>query len=317
MSDGFPDVLVLLASRNGARWIGAQLDSIAAQEGVRWALHVADDGSTDDTCALVRAFAAAHPGRDIRLSEGGSAQGAAAAFLRLIARDDLPLGPATHVALADQDDIWLPGKLSRGLAMLKAAGDGPAIYGAQSLHITEDGRPCGRSRRPDGALGLETALLQNLVSGHSLMLNPAALRLARAAGLPPGIAWHDWWLGQLVLACGGQAVIDGETVLLYRQHGQNTLGAPAGLAAALARIGGVLRGDYAGWIRAHLAALENLPRGEDLPQLTPGAAAIIAALRAAPRAGPGRAALFRRLGLRRQGRRGALVAQALAWLGLA
>lgn len=311
-----PAVLILMATRNGARWLPGQLDSIAAQEMGDWALVASDDGSTDATRAILADFAARHPGR-VRVVDGPG-QGAAANFLTALCRDDLPLGPGTHVALSDQDDIWLPHKLSRALAVLADAAEGarPLVYGGQSLHIDESGRPCGRSRRPKGAVGLGNALVQNMVSGHSLMLNPAAVALARAAGVPRGVAFHDWWLGLLVLACGGRAVIDGDTVLHYRQHGQNVMGAPAGALAQLRRLGLLFGRDYARWIGANLAALQTFPAGK-IPDLTPEARATVAALARAPAAGPGRVAAFRRLGLHRQGHVGTLLLHLAALIGRA
>jgi hypothetical protein len=297
-------VLILMATRNGARWLPSQLTSIAAQDHADWALWVSDDGSTDDTRAIVLAFAANREGRNaVRLVEGPRAGLAAANFLHLLTHPDLPLTPVTHLAFADQDDRWHAHKLSRALQMLAAAGPGPALYGAQSVHVDAAGQPCGRSRRPIRPVTLGNALVQNLVSGHSAVLNPAGAALARAAGAPLGVAFHDWWLSQLMLACGGRLVIDGATVLDYLQHGANTLGAPVGTGAQIARLRLLFGRDYARWIAANLAGLAAAP-------LTHSARATVDALRAAPAAGPGRLAAFRRLGLHRQSAFGT----ALLWL---
>jgi hypothetical protein len=165
-------------------------------------------------------------------------------------------------------------------------------------------------------VGLGNALVQNMVSGHSLMLDPPAVALARAAGVQRDVAFHDWWLGLLVLACGGRAVIDGATVLHYRQHRGNVMGAPAGPLAQLRRLGLLVRRDYMRWIGANLAALETLPAGKG-PALTPEARATVAALSRAPVAGPGRVAVFRRQGLHRQGLPGTLLLYLAALVGRA
>lgn len=287
-----------MATLNGGRWLDDQLGSIAAQQGCDWALCIGDDGSTDDTCARVTRFAARHPGRDIRLHRGGG-RGAAANFLALLARPDLPLGPDTHVALADQDDIWLPRKLARATARLAAAGPGPAIYGAQSLHVDAQGRITGRSRPPQGEVTLARALVQNPVRGHALVLNPAAVRLARRAGAP-GVAFHDWWLALLVLACGGRAVIDRAVVLHYRQHRGNLLGGAGGIRAGLRRAGLLGRGEWRRWLATNRDALAALPAAG--VALDPGAQALLGALADAPASGPARVAAFARAGLRRDRR---------------
>ena len=308
-------VLILLASYNGARWLPDQLASIAAQDLGDWALWVSDDGSADATRQVVRDFAAARAGRnEVRLVDGPKTGTAAGNFLHLLARPDLPLGPRTHVAFADQDDVWRPEKLSRALERLAAVPEGtPALYGAQSRHIDEDGRPCGRSRRPRRPVELGNAVVQNLVSGHSAVLSPAGAALARVAGAPPGVVFHDWWLSQLLLAAGGEIVIDEAEVLDYRQHGGNTLGAPVGLVAFLVRARQMLGRDFAGWMAANLAGLAAA--GEAGVPLTPEARALLAGLAAAPRAGPGRAARLRRLGVHRQSALGSTLLWTAAMLG--
>jgi len=300
-----PAVVIALCTLNGARWLPEQLDSIAAQEMTDWVLWASDDGSTDDTPAILDGFAARFPGRVRRLA--GPRRGAAAHYLGLICHPDLPLGPATHLALSDQDDIWQPAKLGRALDFLARQpdrGQRPLIYGAQSLHIGEGGRVTGRSRRPHRPVSLRNAVVQNMVSGHSLMLDPLALALARQAGVPPGLGFQDWWLSFLVLACGGRAAIDLEEVLLYRQHGANLMGAPQGLGALRSRLGLLMRSDFARWVAANLAGLE----APGLP-LTPEAQRLRGLL-AGGGGGPARLARVIRAGLYRQSR----PETALIWL---
>lgn len=321
-----PEILILMTMRDGARWLGAQLDSIAAQEGCRWALRISDDGSRDESRALAAEFAARHPDRDIRLHDWrlhdwhphdrnrtGPEWRAAAHSMALLSRPDLPLGPHTLVALADQDDLWLPDKLARACALLARAGERPALCGAQSLHVDTRGRIIGHSRPPAGQVTLPRLLVHNPIPGHALVLNPAAVALARRVG-PVPVAFHDWWLGLLVLACGGRALIDPEPVLHYRQHRDNLLGAPGGIAAGLRRAGLVLGGRWRGWIAANLAALAALPA--EIPR-APAAGALLAALAHTPRRGPGRARSFARLGLRREGRAGDALLQLALLAGLA
>jgi glycosyltransferase involved in cell wall biosynthesis len=306
------DIIIALCSYNGGRWLKAQLDSIAAQDHQAWALWVSDDGSTDDTRAIVKAFQARHPSREIHLIDGPR-QGGTQNFMSLICHPDLPLTAKTCLALCDQDDIWLPQKISQGLAVLAAQPDWaqPLIYGAQSRHIDQDGREIGHSRRPRGAVLLQNAVVQNMVSGHSLILNPAALALARQAGRPLGIGFQDWWLSFLVLACGGRAVIDDAEVLLYRQHSNNVMGAPKGVAAAWLRLWQLTLGTYQGWIFANLAGLTAVEN-----RLTPAAKAMRDDLTLCG-GGLQRLQKFRRLGIHRQSKLGSVLLYAAVFLGLA
>ncbi len=291
---GAPRITILLATWNGAAHLQEQLDSYLAQNYEAWDLWVSDDGSQDGTLEILRAFQATESHRrEVRLLQGPR-RGHAANFLSLLCHPELPRGP---VALSDQDDVWLPGKLRLALRGLHNAGP-VALYGAQSFHTDGRLRRIGRSRRPCAPPSFGNALTQNVVSGHSAVLSPGALDLVRRAGVPDGLPHHDWWLYQLISGAGGRIVIDPRRVLLYRQHRGNAMGAHRGLGPWLVRARQVLGRTYASWIAANIAALDQVSE-----LLTPENRALIAELRLAPpQPGLARPLTFRRLGLHRQTR---------------
>ncbi|WGH80222.1 glycosyltransferase [Jannaschia ovalis] len=245
-------VLILMCTRNGEAFLQPQLDSIAAQDHRDWRLWVADDGSTDGTVRLLHRFARRHRGRHAVRVLPGPCLGATTNFLTLLCHPELPLGPEMHVALSDQDDVWYPDKLSRALRRL-AEWDGPrpVIYGAAAVH-----GPGGRTgRRPRNPSDLRRAFVENPIAGHSMVLPPETMRLVRAAGPPPGVPFHDWWLSLLVLAAGGRAILDPVPALDYRQHDGNLMGSPSGPGAALRRLARLTDGTFGRWIAANCAAL--------------------------------------------------------------
>ncbi len=69
------------------------------------------------------------------------------------------------------------------------------------------------------------SLTQNIATGCTVMLNPAAARLV-ACSNPPDGTLHDWWSYLLVGAAGGRLLADPAPVILYRQHRKNAVGAP-------------------------------------------------------------------------------------------
>ncbi|MGR3375009.1 MAG: glycosyltransferase [Pseudooceanicola nanhaiensis] len=301
------DPTILLTTCNGAAHLAGQLDSFAAQSETGWSLWASDDGSTDATRAILEDFRAARAGRnEVRIIDGPR-RGAAANFLSLLTHPELLPGP---VALSDQDDVWLPGKLARAMAALEEApADRPVIYGAQSHHVTETLERLGPSRPWRRPGRFENALLQNIVSGHSCVLNAAALELVRAAG-PVATRHHDWWLYQLVSGAGGIVHIDPEPVLLYRQHGANVMGAHRGTGAKLARMAKLFGREYGRWIAEQTAALDT---ARDL--LTPANRATLDAFRARLGQGPACALAMARAGLHRQTRATTAAVYAAAVLG--
>ena len=53
-----PSLSILLPTYNGARFLAEQVESIRAQTFTDWRLLICDDGSTDDTVALLARLAA-------------------------------------------------------------------------------------------------------------------------------------------------------------------------------------------------------------------------------------------------------------------
>jgi Glycosyl transferase family 2 len=296
-------VTIVMATLNGEAHLSEQLASIARQK-VRWRLFVSDDGSADRTLAILEAFSRQWP---VTIVRGPGAGSAAANFAAALCHPDLPPGP---VALADQDDVWLAGRLHRALRLLPQQPE-PALYASES--VLTDARLRPRKVSSGGALhpGFGNALCQNLFGGHTIVMNEAALALVRAAGMPAGIAFHDWWLYQLIAGAGGQLVLDPLPTALYRQHDGNSLGGGAGFSGNLSRVGMVLSGRWGRAMQAHARALARCR-----PHLQPGALAALDAFLAAPAFGPGRLTALRRAGLARSSRRGTALMLTAACLGL-
>ncbi|MDF1726205.1 MAG: glycosyltransferase [Sulfitobacter sp.] len=301
-------ITILMGVLNGAPHLADQLDSIAAQREVAWRLLCSDDGSSDDSPAVIARFARQRE-TEVRVLKGPR-RGFAANYLHLLAhlraRTDM-------VALSDQDDIWLPDKLSRARIALAAAGSAPAMYCARRW----DWWPATDRRiatpAPRRAPAFRNALVENIAFGNTIVLNAAAARIARhAAERSAGVFAHDWWLYLLMTGAGARVLVDdGPPCLLYRQHGSNQLGAGRGLSAHLHSKGAVLRGLFAGRISSNIAALEAVG---DL--LTPTARQELDRFaRAREMPFPARLAALRDLGLYRQGRAATLGFWGAASLG--
>ena len=247
-----PGVTILMGVFQGAAHLQDQLDSFAGQSHGEWHLVASDDGSSDGGSALIQGFAATRaPGR-VRLVRGPG-QGLAANYLSMLR--DLPAEPG-WVALSDQDDVWLPDRLARGIAVLQAEA-GPALYCSRSF-ITSDrleGR-CLSPPRPHPP-SFRNALVQNIASGNTILLNPAAAALvAASAHRIAGFVVHDWWVYLIVSGAGGRVVHDDAPTILYRQHAANSIGSNDGAGARLRRLGMVIAGTFRDWNDVNAAALQ-------------------------------------------------------------
>ncbi len=306
-----PLVTILMATRNGATYLPAQLASIASQTHRNWQLWVSDDGSTDATRAILQNFAASHR---VTVVQGPCRGSSARNFMSLLCHPDLPPG---IVALADQDDVWLEGKLARALrrmARARAARDDaaglPTLYAAESMLVDDRLAPLRYSRAAAMAPSFGNALVQNLFGGHTTVLDAEALALIRRAGQQDEIAYHDWWIYQLVAGAGGTLVLDRAPMALYRQHSSNTLGGLGGMGGNAKRVSMALRRQFARMIEAQAEALWQVSH-----LLTPDSRAVLEEFRAAPGLGPARVAALRKLGIVRASRAGTAAFMAAAFLG--
>jgi glycosyltransferase involved in cell wall biosynthesis len=118
-----PIVSILLPTYNRARFLPAAFEAMASQSLTSWELIVVDDGSTDETEAVVRDLGprVRQPVRYIRQANAG-AYGARNACL--------DLASAPYVAFYDSDDLWLPHHLADSIGALEENRDVDWVYAA-------------------------------------------------------------------------------------------------------------------------------------------------------------------------------------------
>lgn len=272
-------VSVALGTRNGARFLGAQLESILDQSRPVDEIILSDDASSDGTVDLA-----------IGLLDDRRATGTTAPAL-VVLRNPEPLGVTGNfaqallaasgdvIALADQDDVWHPDRISRALAALDrrpgvelVAGDARLVDadGADlhaSLFATLGVDAAVRGRLESDA-ALDELLKRNLVTGATTMVTRSLVE--RAAPFPA--SWvHDEWLAVVASVGGGIAVIP-EPVIDYRQHGANQIGVERlGAGGRLARLREPRTDRNAKLLRRAVELADRLPAIADEPSHTEAA----------------------------------------------
>ena len=106
-----PPVSVIIPSYNSARFLATAIDSVLAQTTPVAEVFVVDDGSTDDTSALVESYVARYPKLIRYIPQANGGPGAAR-------NTGLQAASSDWVAFLDADDWWKPEKLARQLAVL-------------------------------------------------------------------------------------------------------------------------------------------------------------------------------------------------------
>ena len=301
-------VAVLMGLFNGATNLQDQLKSIARQTHENWSLIVSDDGSTDRGPGLVRKFADQSAQRVTPIA--GPRRGFAQNFLHLLTVAG-PIVP--FAALSDQDDVWLPEKLERAIAMLRMVPDErPALYAGRTVICDAELRPLRRSPLFELPPGFSNALVQCIGGGNTMVLNRAALDLVQeTARHADGIVAHDWWIYQIVSGAGGHVIYDAKPMVLYRQHGSNIIGANDSPLAKATRMAMLFSGRFRRWITANISALDASSHW-----LTTEARQTLSTFREARQGTPySRLRALRRSGVYRQSTRGNLALSFGALIG--
>lgn len=247
---------MLMATRNGARHLGAQLESLAQQTDRTWRLIASDDGSADGTWAMLETFQTRIGPDRVTLCHGPQ-RGATANFLSLVART----GPGDGcLAFCDQDDVWLPEKLARAVETLADAPE-PTLYACAALIVDEADRGGRLTPAPRRPLGLGHALAENTLGGNTMVLSPSAAAALRAAAArlaeagAPEAGHHDWLCYQVIAGAGGRVIYDPVPGIRYRQHPGNLVGSGQGKGRLWSRIGRLIGGGYARALRRQAEAL--------------------------------------------------------------
>lgn len=247
-------VCICLATYNGAEFIDKQLTSIVAQTHQDWSLLISDDGSNDSTLEIVREFIEANPSRSTHVLKG-PAKGYARNFLSILCH---PKAKGDYYAFADQDDIWLPDKLSEAIKALELNNyDGPKLYGARTTIIDGTDTIKGSSPLFSKSPSFRNALVQSIAGGNTMLMNRKARNIVRAVGKDVQVVSHDWWVYLLVSGCGGKVIYDPNAQVLYRNHGKNLIGSNMGLKAKYRRLIAVLQNRFSDWNSQNEVAIQK------------------------------------------------------------
>lgn len=212
-------ICIVLATYNGAQYLSQMLDSLMAQTRPADMIIAVDDGSKDSSPKILESYKDKLP-LTVEIHEVN--QGHRAAFSRTLELARTQLGPDDLIALADQDDIWLPNKLE----ILEKELSGSCLVFGDAEIIDGQGNVTAGSWRVLGNIDINTTIRHqiagiNHVTG-CLSLFRASL-LDTVLPIPEGVTVHDRWIAMIAEKNGGIKAIP-QKVIQYRIHGGNAVG---------------------------------------------------------------------------------------------
>ncbi len=206
------DVEVLLATYNGESYLREFLDSLLNQKNVWIHLLVSDDGSSDSTLNIVKEYEPKF--KTLRIIEGPQ-KGPAENFFYLLQNSIFEF-----IALADQDDIWLPNHLNDSIKRLEQLRSGPKLTFSTLLEFDEKKRNEFHKwpkRNPE--TDVRNFITENLARGCTMVLNSELREIVNKSAKQNAVM-HDWWI-LLIASCAGEISWNEKPEILYRKHDFN------------------------------------------------------------------------------------------------
>lgn len=198
-----------MAAYNGERFIATQISSILEQLGPEDELIISDDQSRDNTVAIIKSFKDTRIKLFIHSSKAGPVENFENALNQ--ASGDI-------IFLSDQDDIWLPGKVSAQIFWL----NNYDLVTSDAAVVDEKGSllyPSFHNINKSGN-GFIRNWINNGFMGCCMAFNKKVLNYVLP--FPKKIAMHDSWIGLNVSLVGKCYFLD-KPLIHYRRHSNNTM----------------------------------------------------------------------------------------------
>ena len=261
-------VEILLATYNGCLYIEELLQSLIAQDYDEWICTISDDGSTDATINIVKKYIEKYPGY-FRLLNLLLVHNAKNNFLNLLKNST-----ADYIMFCDQDDVWLPKKISTMIKEIEKRElkneNSPIlvfsdhIVANQNLELIADSF-INYSGYDSTRIHLNQLILENIISGCSCILNRSLAERANMYKNKEAIRWHDWWVA-LTAASTGKIYFINESLTLYRQHENNTVGviSSSGIKSSFERFS---RLSYEAYRTTHNVIIKQIRQAQELKNI--------------------------------------------------
>ncbi|MDR7625599.1 glycosyltransferase family 2 protein [Lacticaseibacillus paracasei] len=202
-------ISVCMATYNGASFVDAQIRSILSQLSQEDEVIVVDDGSKDETPALIKRF----NDRRITLIENSVNRGPVGSF-----KIALEHAKGDYLFLSDQDDVWHPDKVTK---VMTAFQDDKAVVVVHDAIVTDQAlAPIDNSwnhyNHSEPSQSFVRTLVKNGYTGAMMAFRRdlEALILPFPSKLP----MHDWWIALIALKHRQKIVVLPDKLMDYRRH---------------------------------------------------------------------------------------------------
>ena len=210
-------ISVAMATYNGAKYLREQIDSVLSQLDMDDELMISDDGSTDDTINIIKSYSC-----DYRVhfyKNPSKVKGVITNF-----ENAINMTTQEIVFLCDQDDVWLPNKISRMCREFENSKVGLVVSSVRIVdEDLKDLKELQNTYLKDGQC--KNGVVHNLIRNTYMGCCMAFRRELKEVFMPfpKNIPMHDSWIGLLVELNEIDVAYIPEELMLYRRHGNSVI----------------------------------------------------------------------------------------------
>jgi len=211
-----PLISIAMATYNGEKYLKEQFDSILSQTYSNIEIIICDDYSGDATRSILEEYS--QKDKRIKLYFNEKNIGYVKNFEKAIC-----LCSGEFIALSDQDDIWLPEKISflwENINNCFLIHSDAYLIDSQDILLSNSFTRIAKKYRPKDIF--EYYMGNNDVTGCTVLFNKKLLKYVLP--FPDNLLFHDWWLAICAYKYGEITYLD-KPLVKYRQHNQNQVGA--------------------------------------------------------------------------------------------
>ncbi len=251
-------VAILLCTFNGESFIKDQLESIKNQTFKNFDIYLSDDGSEDNTLAIVSDFMDSNQNIRMKVLHSNSNNFVKNYFsLISVVESDYDF-----YAFSDQDDIWDKDKLRYSINELKSLNKDkePSLYCSRTILINDKAKIVGKSIFFRKKPSFENALTQSLAGANTMVFNKIFFNLLKKVPTENKeiLTSHDWIAYLIISGVNGNIIYNERSHTFYRQHKNNLIGSNNSLLSKIYRLLRLLRGDYREWNDKNILMLDEV-----------------------------------------------------------